>query len=94
MLQCGSTQIKQHGIATRKETMYLFSLEGELVILRILKHSLYFFFFKNIYLFIFPHRVLVVACGIFSVSCRIFFITAHRLSSSLMGLLSAWHVGS
>ena len=91
MLQCGSTQIKQHGIAIRKETMYLFSLEGELVILRILKHSLYFFFFFNIYLFIFPHRVLVVACGIFSVS---FFITAHRLSSSLMGLLSAWHVAS
>ena len=54
MLQCGSTQIKQHGLATRNETMYLFSLEGDLVILRILKHSLYFFFFK-IFICLFFH---------------------------------------
>ena len=65
MLQCVSTQIKLYGIATRKQTMYLFSLEGDLVILRILKHTLYFFFFLNIYLLIWPQRVLAVSCGTF-----------------------------
>ena len=55
MLQYGSTQIKPHGIAARKETMYLFRLEGGLVILRLLKHSLYFFLFFLIFICLFCH---------------------------------------
>ena len=40
-----------------------------------------FFFFFNIYLFIWLHRVLVVARGIFIAACRVFLVAARMIFS-------------
>ena len=67
-----------------------------------------FLFLIFIYLFIWLHRVLDVACGLFFAVCGLLsccgtwgsVVVAHRLSScgvralECMGLVAPWHVGS